>query len=116
MIEKGVKPNTVSVLNKKTSKNEHDQMNIFNQINLNYLFTNEEIEKLMTEPIFGSKTVKVEEREEEGKSQTLSDEDKAKNKNKYSFDRMTLILKFLQISIEKLDIHKENTIAKGLEW
>jgi hypothetical protein len=96
---------------KNPKKNENDQMNIFNQINLNFLFTDDEIEELIGEPTFGLKSLG-----EEGKAQTVNDEEIAKNKNQYSFDRMSLILKFLLISIEKLNNHKESTVAKGLEW
>jgi hypothetical protein len=96
---------------KSPRKKENDQLNIFNQINLNFIFTNDEIEELVNEITFGLKVHK----EIDGR-QTVNDEDNSKNKNQYSFDRMSLILKFLQISIEKLNNHKETTVAKGLEW
>jgi len=111
IMEKSASSVTSNGQSKSPRKKENDQMNIFNQINLNFLFTNDEIEELVNETTFGLKGHNQADRRLE-----VNDEDNAKNKNQYSFDRMSLILKFLQISIEKLNNYKQTTVAKGLEW
>ena len=117
MIEKGLISNVIS--KSKKIDNVDSQMNIFNEINLNLIFSNDEIGQLLNEKSFSNSQMEEDKDDDViNISKSASEEEKPANKNKFkgNFDRMSLILKFLQLSIEKLHIHKEKTVAKGLEW
>jgi hypothetical protein len=92
-------------------RKETQGLNIFNEINLNSIYDKEEINELFQDKDFinywknGSKN-----------DPTKNEKDILNNKIKHTADRMSLILKFIQISIEKLNKHKEAKTAKGLEW
>jgi hypothetical protein len=87
-----------------------DKDNLFKDINLKDIFLQEEVDKLLNEPIFNGNNNK--------KDYESSIEILKKNNNNLNllYDRTNLILKFLKISIEKLYIYNEDILAKGLEW
>jgi hypothetical protein len=92
-----------------------DQMIIFKEMSLLDIFKSEEVEKLLKEPIFKM--------EDEVNTPSISCSFRRKaltptqtHENSLMFDRMSLILKLLQLSIDKLNKAKEDTVAKGLEW
>lgn len=138
MIGKNVINNIV--LSEKSNANSIQSLNIFNEIHLHDIFSEEEVEKLMKESVFSNYPIMEENEEDEEGSRNINklgsnicmgltnnmrlEESKEykgqlKNKSKIkqsNFDRLGLILKFLQLSIEKLNKHKEITTAKGLEW
>lgn len=110
--------------NNRTQDNGVEQINIFNEINLYDIFGNEEVERLMKESAFINCRV-IDEKEEDlyssyysGDTDIIVNEESKRHKKKplKMFDRMALILKFLQTAIDKLNKYKENTVAKGLEW
>ena len=73
---------------------------------------------MLNENAFSNSQMEEDKDDEITISESASVKGKPINKNKFkgNFDRMSLILKFLQLSIDKLHIHKEKTVAKGLEW
>jgi hypothetical protein len=101
-----------------------ESINIFREINFQDIFSNEEIHKIAEEPAFSDLKVIDENEDQDFNDSNESFESDVKeseeNKNNIDknimFDRMGLILKLLNTSIDKLNKHNEKTIAKGLEW
>ena len=99
----------------RASKTKVDHMNIYNEINLYDIFNNEEVDKLLKETIFGNVEI-IDEKDEDLFTEIPNGEEKETRKKLSLFDRMSLIQKLLQLSVDKLNKHKEHTIAKGIEW
>jgi hypothetical protein len=109
MIEDGNK----GKINRHMIRRDTEAINIFNEVNLKNIFSNEEIETLIKEPGFLN-----DEKENSilNSDNNISDNEDKKKKKLLNCNRMTLIVKFLNTSIKKLKNSNENIIAKGLEW
>ena len=80
-----------------------DKDNLFKDINLKDIFLQEEVDKLLNEPIFNGSNNK---KEFESSIEILK---KNNNNVHLLYDRTNLILKFLKVSIEKLYNYNENS-------
>ncbi len=87
------------------------QENLFKDINLKDIFRQEEVDSLLKDPFFKDIT-----KEHESSTESSLHIMKKTNNINLLFDRTKLIIKFLKLSIEKLNSYNENTLAKGLEW
>lgn len=112
MIEKNFVSKSNIVNSRKASLGKIENINLLNEINLLEIFSVEEVDKLHQESLF------LETIDEKNDFSELKNGDKknVRKKKLISFDRMSLILKLIQLSIDKLKVYKENTAAKGLEW
>jgi hypothetical protein len=108
-----IKDESKGKINRHLIRRDTEAINIFNEVNLKNIFLNEEIEILLKEPDFVND--EKENSTNASDSHTLENEEKKKRKI-INCNRMTLIVKLLNISINKLKEFNQNTIAKGLEW
>jgi hypothetical protein len=100
-------------INRHKIRRDTEAINIFNEVNLKNIFSNEEIDTLIKELGFMN-----DEKENSclNSDNHFSDNENKKKKKLLNCNRMTLIVKFLNTSIEKLKNSNDNIIAKGLEW
>jgi hypothetical protein len=108
---------------KKMKQTTFDQLPIFKEMSLYDIFSKEEVESLLKDRNFNSDSF------------DFSSESNTKNVRKHSinssanknsklksvnfslmFDRMTLMMKLLHFSIEKLKSHKQKIACNGLKW
>lgn len=121
-----------SLLNLPNNNTSHKNFNqkdlLFKEINLYDIFLQDEVEGLLRDPSFNSKLIEEKEEGHTDYSNGYNDNqtscfDVRKRSSSASssnsnllYNRNSLILKFLKLSIEKLKQHKDHTLAKGLEW
>lgn len=99
-------------MKEKQAKSFFDD-NILKEINLTDIFTQEEAEAILNENTFKC-PIRV---DKDSSTEFLIDLSRRKSKSSmFMFDRMNLIMKLLQLSINKLKAYKEDISAKGLEW
>mgnify|MGYP000476403561 CR=1 FL=1 len=93
-------------MNNKRGGSGYDKDSLFKDIDLKEIFPGEEVESIMNELSIN-----------ENKNGDSSFGIIKKNQNiSLLYDRTKLILKFLKLSIDKLDSYNENILARGLEW
>jgi hypothetical protein len=89
----------------------YDKENIFKDIDLKDIFGQDEVDSLLKDPNFND-VKKVDVNSTESSLDIL----KKSGSMNLLYDRTRLIIKFLKLSIMKLNSYNENTLAKGLEW
>jgi hypothetical protein len=93
-----------------------DRDNLFKDVNLTDIFKQEELEKLLKDPLFSEgKITETVQNLTTSKDNSIGIIRKSNNAN-LLFNRTNLILKFLKLSIEKLYHYQETSLAKGLDW
>lgn len=107
MLDKGFKEKIT-----KTQTRRLDTLKIFKEINLTDILDSEEIEEFLKEGNLnedGSDFLLT-------RKKTGSLSRKENSQLNYHFDRTSLIIKFLKITISKLKSLKQTMFSKGLEW
>jgi hypothetical protein len=87
------------------------QEQLFKDISLKDIFKQDEVDSMIKDPFFAD----ILRGHETSTDSSLRIMKKSNNIN-LLFDRTKLIIKFLKLSIEKLNSYNENTLARGLEW
>jgi hypothetical protein len=105
---------------KRNSKKsvQWDKDNLFKDVNLKEIFKQEELDLLLKDPLF-LEGFKINEKDIQNITNSReSSFEVLKRSNNFHllFDRTNLILKFLKLSIEKLNHYQETSLAKGLDW
>ena len=103
---------------KRSSTPPYDQLPIFKEISLYDIFSQGDVEILLKDQNFNSEP--FDNKNYVKNSENISALDihfvnKTASLN-YMFDRMTLIMKLLHFSIEKLKLLGEKVACHGLEW
>jgi hypothetical protein len=95
-----------------------DRDNLFKDVNLKDIFKQEELELLLKDPMFfeGTKITENEIQSLTSSRDNSLDIIRRNNSIHLLFDRTNLIIKFLKLSIEKLNHYHETSLAKGLDW
>ena len=88
-----------------------DKENIFKDIDLKDIFGQDEVDNLLKDPNFTD----AKKGDVNSTESSLNILKKAGSMN-LLYDRTKLIIKFLKLSIMKLNSYNEHTLAKGLEW
>jgi hypothetical protein len=113
-------PRLSNGVHKRNSKKSivWDRDNLFKDVNLKDIFKQEELELLLKDPLFfdGAKITENEIQSLTSSRDNSFDIIKKGNNLHLLFDRTNLILKFLKLSIEKLNHYQETSLAKGLDW
>jgi hypothetical protein len=93
-------------MNNRRVGSGYDKESLFKDIDLKEIFPGEEIESIINE-------LSINENKNEDSSFGIIKKNQSIN---LLYDRTELILKFLKLSIDKLDSYNENILARGLEW
>jgi hypothetical protein len=92
-------------MNNRIEGSGYDKESLFKDIDLKEIFPEEEMDDIMNELYLN-----------ENKNESSIDIIKKSHNMNLLYDRTKLILKFLKLSIDKLDSYNENILARGLEW
>jgi hypothetical protein len=93
----------------------NDNQYLFREINLQEIFSSETVDNLLNDPMFYmNKNNSLTPFSDD--SQEYDDEISKSLKSNTLYERNSLILKFLRVAIDKLNMFNQQHIAKGLEW
>ncbi len=92
-------------MNNKRGGSGYDKESLFKDIDLKEIFPGEEIDDIMNQLSLNEKN-----------PESSLDIIKKNHNMSLLYDRTKLILKFLKLSIDKLESYNENILARGLEW
>lgn len=100
--------------NKHLTYKKGETLNIFKEINLADILRGEEIESFLKESHANGNTTYRDDFDED-ETTPRKNSGRAKGSN-YQFERVSLILRFINLSIKKLATYEETVLVKGLEW
>lgn len=95
----------------KSQVKRFDTLNIFKEINLADILDSNELEIFLKESLPG-----YHQNDDHSDDEMPKKRRSLKKPTNVLFDRVSLIIKFLSLSIDKLLTYQETSLVKGLEW